>query len=1162
MTFSAQTVTLGDTDIYWNGKDLPFSANASNLAILLRETARGRYDGSLASPSILLGGKLKPLHSLALSTQFSFTAKGAKVSSLTWRGRGISGKAAGVLSWDPTLRSQFQFAAFGNVGLLARLCHFTGLESGQIKIEGAADYQTGSLSVQGRARASQLAVRVGTIRPPPVALSFTYAADRHAVKLPNFVLAAVGGQVRGSGEVQLGPRLPRFALSARAEHFNLRSISHILDGLALPLQTMHPVGVLGGEINASWRGDFQNLALAFNLTLKPPASLSAQDLPLEGSIQGEASRSKTTRVILKMVSLKTSYSTILAHGSLGSAQSPLSFRIVTTDFEEWRPLLEFLMQTRLPATLALKQPAIFSGAISGTLGRALLNARLQTGRFETKGWNWSGLGAKIQINHSAFQVSDGRLQRNRSIVSFAGSADLTNWQLMNSSTVRLTLAARDSALGGLMMAAGIHFSLQGTVNGKLNLVGTAEKLMGDGSVQLQKLRLGRTHFPSAMARIQINGDQWKLQRVRLSQGPAIATGAGYFDRSTGAFFLRLRGKKFSLADLAPTEGSANFVLLANGTVEHPNAALSLAITRLAINGGAVGNLKAHVDWNGKSVRGSGLIQGAGGEIHFASMVRTSAPWPLTLSGTYTGFEFAPWIHLISGRSIGASVTGTGAFYLSGPIGNLGQLSGHSEIAKLEIRVPPLTFENYHAVRVSYSTSALHFSPFSMKGPGTDFSVRGSMAFGARPSLALDVSGRADATLVSLLDASLQASGGSQLKVHVGGAPDHPSLQGTMTIRDVSISDAGLPIQLSGVNGTVRLMGDRATISSLQGRIGGGVTSLSGFITLQGVPRYQIRARLRQVRVNYPSDFTSLLDGHLVLAGTAQHGEMTGGVAVRNVFVSPNFNLLALLAESSNRLEVATASSSPSAASRVGLNIRVSSPQGLRLDTRDAHLVADVNLQIRGTLASPVALGDLRARSGAAIFQGNRYNITRGDLTMNNPFHTEPVLDLEAQTRVERYDLTVEVSGPLDRLHIAYRSDPPLPVEDIVSLIALGYTHQPGESGLASTSNRGLSSSVGASALLSQALSSEIGGRIQQLFGVSRIKINPEVNEPGIGTGPRVTVEQQLTPDFTVTYITNTNNSLYRVIRIEWDLSQDVSLIGMRDQNGIIGMELKFRRRFR
>jgi translocation and assembly module TamB len=152
-----------------------------------------------------------------------------------------------------------------------------------------------------------------------------------------------------------------------------------------------------------------------------------------------------------------------------------------------------------------------------------------------------------------------------------------------------------------------------------------------------------------------------------------------------------------------------------------------------------------------------------------------------------------------------------------------------------------------------------------------------------------------------------------------------------------------------------------------------------------------------------------------------------------------------------------------------------------------------------------------------------------------------------------------ISGPFDRLKFSYRSDPPLANTDIVSLLALGYV---GQQGAFSTVGGNPAASVGASAILSEALSSERTSRIQHLFGVSRIKIDPNVSVPGFGSGARVTVEQQVTHDVTLTYVTDTSYSQYQIIQFEWNISDKVSVLGIRDQNGVFGIEFRFRRRFK
>ena len=232
---------------------------------------------------------------------------------------------------------------------------------------------------------------------------------------------------------------------------------------------------------------------------------------------------------------------------------------------------------------------------------------------------------------------------------------------------------------------------------------------------------------------------------------------------------------------------------------------------------------------------------------------------------------------------------------------------------------------------------------------------------------------------------------------------------------------------------------------------------------------------------------------------------------------------------------------------------------MQVQTPNFRLVGDIDIRLQGTVANPVQVGSIHFLRGESIFRGNRYTLVRGDLNMTNPFRTQAYLDLEAETHVQSYDLTLDISGPLDRLKSAYRSDPPLPTSDILSLLALGYVRQ--ESAFSPVGGSP-TASIGASAILSEALSSQTTSRIQHLFGVSRIKIDPNVGVPGYGSGARVTVEQQVSHDLTLTYVTDTSYSQYRIIQFELNISDNVSVLGVRDQNGVFGVEFRFRRRFK
>jgi len=190
-------------------------------------------------------------------------------------------------------------------------------------------------------------------------------------------------------------------------------------------------------------------------------------------------------------------------------------------------------------------------------------------------------------------------------------------------------------------------------------------------------------------------------------------------------------------------------------------------------------------------------------------------------------------------------------------------------------------------------------------------------------------------------------------------------------------------------------------------------------------------------------------------------------------------------------------------------------------------------------------------------------VARGDINFANPFRLDPVVNVEASTTIQQYEITLNFNGPASKLTLAYRSDPPLPANDIVTLLALGQTSQ--ESTLRSASGA-QSGTSGASALLSEAVSSQVGGRLEKLFGITNFRVDPGLTSVGsTGTSQnaaaRVTVQQQVTRNLTVTYVSNVGSTQQQVIQVEYNVSRNVSIVALRDYNGTFGIDLKIKKRF-
>jgi len=326
--------------------------------------------------------------------------------------------------------------------------------------------------------------------------------------------------------------------------------------------------------------------------------------------------------------------------------------------------------------------------------------------------------------------------------------------------------------------------------------------------------------------------------------------------------------------------------------------------------------------------------------------------------------------------------------------------------------------------------------------------------------------------------------------------------------------------------------------------------------------YRLQAKAAQVRVRYPEGVSTTLDAAVSLTGTSSKSLLSGTVTVLRSAVSPGVDLAAALTRTSQPLVTPAATSE--LLRGMQLDVRIVAAPSARFDTvltRDVQI--DAAMRLRGTPTKPVLLGRVTVNQGEVNFLGTRYTISRGELSFLNPARLEPVLSLDLETRVRGVDVTLSLAGPPDRLSLSYRSDPPLEVQEIIALLAVGRAPSADPAVLARQAQQDRSwQQVGAGSLVGQVLAAPVAGRLQRFFGVSRIKIDPQLT--GLGNNPQaqLTLEQQISRDLTLTYVTNLAQEQQQLVRVEWNVSRQWSLVAVRDENGLFSLEVQYRRQLR
>jgi len=379
----------------------------------------------------------------------------------------------------------------------------------------------------------------------------------------------------------------------------------------------------------------------------------------------------------------------------------------------------------------------------------------------------------------------------------------------------------------------------------------------------------------------------------------------------------------------------------------------------------------------------------------------------------------------------------------------------------------------------------------------------------------------------------------------------------VTITNGAISYIDLPNGLSNINGTLVFNENRLRVRSLTAQTGGGTLTLGGSIYYSQGLSFDLTASSKDIRLRYPPGVSSYADADLRFTGTPSNSLLSGTVTINRFAVSPQFDLAYFLQRMAQAPNVA---SPQSPLNNLHFDLHVVTAQELRVEMSMAKISGNADLRLRGAANNPVLLGRVDIAQGNLDIAGTKYHLDRGDLVFNNPTTIAPVIDVEATARVRDYDISMGLHGPIAHPSINYRSDPPLPTSDIIALLALGRTQ---EEGVYYQTGPGQSlSELTSNAVLEQALASAYSSRAQRLFGASRIKIDPQAISAENNSNARITIEQQVSDKVTMTFISNVSQSAQQIVQMEYFINRRLSVVAIRDQNGVVSFDIKYRQRKR
>jgi len=1027
---------------------------------------------------------------------------------------------------------------------------------------GQASYTDGEWAASGHYAGRQINLPYVWFHANGIETWGDFEVAREQLVVPNLGVRALGGTVDGQLEMDLKTLSVR--TETRLRGTSLAAAFAAVNNPDFPVDTLHWDSIMEVDSTNTWTGPFQHFRSQGESRWTQPAHVPGV-IPAAAAITYDYSDDMGAATFTHS-EISTPTTRIEFDGYLGGRDSALELRLNADDLNPWDDFINKLRGAdAVPAHEA--GDVVFRGRILGPIEGPTFAGHFSATNARYDALYWDSIDGDLEYSLDFFRLSKATVTRGQFSAALNVQLDFDgDWSFVPSSAWTLDAKVERGSVADLQAIFGTNYPVAGFLSGDFRGGGTSAVPVLDGNFVLDDIEAKGFHFDQLKGQLHLAHDEIRLSRAELRRDTGRVAGDVLYRPAEQTMEFNLNGTGIPLEKFAalqktsmPIAGELDFNLRGDGPIRAPAAHGEIQLVGLKVGTDNEGNFRAQVESDGKNAQVTFNSEMSKGQLTGHLAIELTGDQ--IISGGLSAKQFdldaliTAGLHL---KNLTRPSAVDGEFTISGSLRQPDSIEVKVDISEVSFDYQFVQLQNDGPIQIVYHRNEVRIERLHLHGPYTDMQLSGSARFDRDRPLHFNLTGGINLQFAKGLIPNLEGQGEADLNVSVEGTMSKPRITGRANVRDASAHYSDFPVGLSHVNGDLvfdqnRLLFDRVTAES-----GGGVLTLSGSLNYgEGPMRYEVNAETPQVRIRYPAGMSWLIGGTLQLAGTQEAAVLSGRIEVQRLLFAQGVDLASFFASSSDT----TAAAAPTSAFMRNLTFDVSghTNAGARIEWGGAQVDIDGDLHLRGTWDHPVMLGHIHLLGGQMGFRGNTFTLTRGDINFANPFRLDPVLNVEATSVISQYQVTINFSGPASRLSLNYRSDPPLPDSDIVALLALGNTGQ--ESALRSQSAGG--QNYGATALLSEAISTGLGGRIEKLFGISHFRVDPFL--AGTATesnaAARVTIEQQFSRDLTITYSSNAASDQEQLIQVEYHLRRDLSIIFLRDVNGTYGLDVKFVKHF-
>jgi translocation and assembly module TamB len=1012
--------------------------------------------------------------------------------------------------------------------------------SGESAIAGNLEFSPGSFHTLGNAKGSS--IRFGDWSAGEFRGDYDYLYPEKRLTVDHLFAAVFGGTTEGKVTVVSLPGPSRISLNLSYNNIDGTSVARFY-----PWEPKYRIeSRIAGKVQGWFEGrqdryEFVGDAALVSAKVKPEPGITS--LPLDGSL---AYTVRPGHADVSRANVRFLSTSVLADGTIDTDNFKLNVHMTSPDLSD----LQFLYPDA-------NGTGSFDGMLTGTANAPVADGSFDLRRYKYRDWiieQADGM-AHLDTQANTATLNGVRVSQGQSQILLNGTAALDG--------TKVDLRVQTNQLRAEDTAPFVKQQFGGVLSGAIHLT-SLKPLRFDGDVRAAGLVVNGQMIRDVRSHVQYEDPAVSLQNLSASDGGSTLTGRASYNLTSEAmtFTVHIVSVNFDrLRKLGLPEAVEGVIqqadLTGSGTRTSPEIDGTARLQDLSFHGEKFPTARVDVDSNGTRVN---LKISETRDLDLTAQIDTAGKgYPFTAEAAFRRYS----IEQLAGFSRG-TLTVSGNASLKGSLSDIANISGTGQINPIDIVVQNQTLHSTKPFAFDFNSERLNVTDVSLvSSTGPQMNLSGTIGLTPGAKLNLRVTGQVDAGLLAS-NSAWNIGGTLNVSGQVGGTVAKPDLQGQASFMDLSIARQGVSTSLTALKGDVIFDQHRMTLSNVEGHSNGGLIRIQGTGAIEGdnIGALNLRVNATSVRLRYPKGMRSVVDGSLAIGGTMAAPSISGDIQIQSLTLNSNFDDFIAMFGS-----VGEESESPSPFGNVQLALRVVGNRNISIHNELATAEARIDLGIKGTLDNPALTGHVESNNGTMVFQGRKYDVTRGNIDFVNPVRIDPSIDIQAETSIRNYQVFLSISGRMNHLQLNMRSEPALPQLEIVNLISGGKTtdeyQQSAQStaALEKTPTGEQAFQGGAASILSDMLVSRVGSKFN-LMGLERIvRIDPFVVGAQNSTTARITLSQQVTKDLSVTYSRDLTSNKQQIVQIEYFITKNISVLASKDEEDVLALDLRLRKRF-